>query len=226
MDTVRRMPKAFLFALSIGLSGASLGCSIRGVVTSVPPRIFREVHGLRVRSYEITPAADDLSVFKAVEVHPLENLMLDQVPEPMVKRLNTGIAERIRSLGHFDRVTPVDEEMRLPGTGFSQSHAGVGLDRSKAELVVEGYIDDYTPGVPKLRYIEQGNNHAVLTVRIMLKDKRTAIALGTTNITVENTRVTSNVERMVDKTAKEVAMYVDRSTTRYKSKEAREYVNW
>jgi hypothetical protein len=81
-------------------------------------------------------------------------------------------------------------------------------------LVLEGDIDDFTPGIPKLRYIEQGNNHAVLTVRITLKDKQTARVLGQVNITVENTRITSNVERMMGKSAEEVARYVRRSATR------------
>jgi len=81
-------------------------------------------------------------------------------------------------------------------------------------LVLEGDIDDFTPGIPKLRYIEKGNNHAILTVRIMLKDKQTALVLGQMNITVENTRITSNVERMVGKSAEEVARYVRRSATR------------
>jgi len=82
-----------------------------------------------------------------------------------------------------------------------------------------------TPGIPKLRYIEQGNNHAVLTVRIQLKDKPTGRILGEINITVENTRVTSNVERMVQKTGKEVVSYVDRSTSHYnKPKEVAAYV--
>jgi hypothetical protein len=80
-------------------------------------------------------------------------------------------------------------------------------------MVFDGYIDDYTPGIPKLRYIEQGNNHAVLTVRIRLKDKQTTALLGEINITVENTRITSNVERMIEKTAKEVVRFVDRSRT-------------
>lgn len=35
------------------------------------------------------------------------------------------------------------------------------------------------------------------------------------NITVENTRITSNVERMVDKSAAEVASYVRRSATHH-----------
>ena len=88
-------------------------------------------------------------------------------------------------------------------------------------LVLEGYIDDFTAGIPKLRYIEQGNNHAILTVRLILKDKLTARVLSQMNITVENTRMTSNVERMVDKSAEEVASYVRRSATqRNETKEA------
>ena len=92
-------------------------------------------------------------------------------------------------------------------------------------LVLEGYIDDFTPGIPKLRYIEQGNNHAILMVRIMVKDKLTARVLGQMNITVENTRITSNVERMMGKSAEEVARYVRRSATRLnETKEANAYV--
>lgn len=208
------------FALSIVLASISFGCSVRGVVTSVPPRIFREVHGLRVRSYQITPVTDDLRGYRTIEVHQLENLMLDQIPESSVRQLNREIAQGLRSLKNFDRTTEVDESVTLQGAAINQSLADVGADGSLPELVLEGYIDDYTPGIPKLRYIEQGNNHAVLTVRVALKDKKTARILNEINITVENTRVTSNVEKMVEKTAKEVVAFVDRSMTRYnKSRE-------
>jgi ribosomal protein L12E/L44/L45/RPP1/RPP2 len=65
----------------------------------------------------------------------------------------------------------------------------------------------------------------VLTVRIQLKDKQTTRVLGEINITVENTRVTSNVERMVEKTGKEVVSFVDRSTSHYTTrKEVARYV--
>ena len=222
---MRESAKAILFGLSIGLAAMSLGCSVRSAVTSVPPRIFREVHGLRVRSYEITPVTDDLRLYRAIEVHQLENLMLDQIPEPTVKQLNMAVVKRLRSLHGFDRITEVDESMGGPGIAVNQTGTQVKAERPQSELVVEGYIDDYTPGIPMLRLIEQGNNHAVLTVRVILKDKQTARVLGQKNITVENTRVTSNVGRMVEKAAKEVAGFVDRSTTRYnKSKEIRAYV--
>jgi hypothetical protein len=190
-------------------------------MTSVPTRVFREVHGLRVRSYQITPVTDDLRLYRAIEVHQLENLMLDQIPESSVKQLNMEIVKGLRSQKHFDRITEVYELPELQG----QSHPNVKADRSQSNLILEGYIDDYTPGIPKLRYIEQGNNHAVLTVRIILKDKQTARVLGEVNITVENTRVTSNVSRMVEKTAEEVVTFVDRSTTQYKRpKEVTSYV--
>jgi len=66
----------------------------------------------------------------------------------------------------------------------------------------------------------RGNNHAILTVRIRLKDKQSAKVFGEINITVENTRITSNVERMVEKTAHEVVSFVERSTIHYnKAKE-------
>jgi len=169
------------------------------------------VHGLRVRSYQITPLSDDLRQYRRVEIRPLENLMLNEVPESVVKQLHAEIINRIRSGNHFERIAQVAEPTDPTASVNSESSPDVhnaDNDDSTQELVVEGYLDDYTPGIPALRYIEQGNNHAVLTLRIALKDKLTGRILGEKNITVENTRVTSNVERMVTKAAKEVARFV------------------
>jgi hypothetical protein len=211
--------------MSIMLASISLGCSVRGVVTSVPPRIFREVHGLRVRSYQITPVSEDLRGYKAIEVHQLENLMLDQIPESSVQQLNLEITKGLRSLKNFELITDASDSQSPQRDATNQSAVDVAVDRSRSVLVLDGYIDDYTPGIPKLRYIEQGNNHAVLTVRIQLKDKQATGVLGEINITVENTRITSSVERMVEKTAKEVVRFVDRSTTQHDgSKESTSHV--
>lgn len=221
---MREATKAVLFVLGIGVAAVNFGCSTRSVITSVPSRIFREVHGLRVRSYQITPVIDDLRLYRRIEIRPLENLLLDQIPEPTVRQLNTEIINRTRSLNRFDRITQVDEATGPPERALKQSDPKVSSAESPPELVMEGYIDDYTPGIPALRYIEQGNNHAVLTVRIRLKDKQTAQLLGEINITVENTRVTSNVERMVSKAAEEVAGFVSRSASHdNRSREARVY---
>ena len=208
-----------MFASCLVLASIGFGCSVRSVVTSVPPRIFREVHGLRVRSYPITPVTDDLRRYRVIEVHQFENLMLDQIPEASVSQLNMEIAKRLGSLKQFDRTSEVDYQQNQRGKATNQSHLDVKPDMSHAALILEGYIDDYTAGIPKLRYIEQGNNHAVLTVRIRLKDNQSARVLGEINITVENTRITSNVEKMVEKAAKEVVAFVDRSTTHYSGAE-------
>jgi len=211
--------------MSIMLASISLGCSVRGVVTSVPPRIFREVHGLRVRSYQINPVTEDLRGYKAIEVHQLENLMLDQIPQSSVNQLNLEIAKGLRSLKNFELITDASDSQSPQRDATNQSAVDVAVDRSRSVLVLDGYIDDYTPGIPKLRYIEQGNNHAVLTVRIQLKDKQTTRVLAEINITVENTRITSNVARMVEKTGKEVVSFVDRSTSHYtRPKEVARYV--
>jgi len=196
-------------SLSLAASVAFSGCSTQGVATSVPPRIFREVHGLRVRSYTLAAVTRDLSTYRAAEIHYLDNLMLDQIPDRCVERLNSGFVERIRALGRFEQVRVIGDQPILT--------AGPGLNEksdASATLVVEGYIDDYTPGIPKLRLIEKGDNHAILTVRILLKDKTTSEILGASNITVENSRVSSNVDRMVDKEVAEMANYVRRSATR------------
>ncbi len=225
MTQARKIVIKTAYAMSIMLASISLGCSVRGVVTSVPPRIFREVHGLRVRSYQIKPVSEDLRGYKAIEVHQLENLMLDQIPESSVRQLNLEVAKGVSSLKNVELITDASDSQGPKEDATNQSAIDVAVDRSRSVLVLDGYIDDYTPGIPKLRYIEQGNNHAVLTVRIQLKDKQTSTVLGELNITVENTRVTSNVERMVEKTGKEVVSYVDRSTSHYnKPKEVVGYV--
>jgi hypothetical protein len=219
-----KIREAVLLVLGIGIAAVNFGCSVRSVATSVPTRVFREVHGLRARAYPIIPVMDDLRLYRRVEVHPLENLMLDQIPEPTVKQLNTEIVNRVRSLNRFERITPVEETTGTAESAHNQSGPEVNIADLPPELVVAGYIDDFTPGIPALRYIEKGNNHAVLTVRITLKDKQTARLLGEINITVENTRVTSNVEKMVDKAADEVASFVGRNASRVNPpKEAKAY---
>jgi len=140
--------------------------------------------------------------------------MLDEIPELTVKQLNVEIINRTRSLNRFESITQGDQATDAAKRIADRSDTEAVTAGSSPELIVEGSIDDYTPGIPALRYIEQGNNHAVLTVRIRLKDKETARTLGEMNITVENTRVTSNVERMVERAADEVAKFAAR-TTRY-----------
>jgi hypothetical protein len=199
---------------ALALIAGGAGCSLRSVATSVPSRVFREVHGLRVRSYQMMPVTNDLRQYKAIEIHKLNNLMLDEIPSQSVEQLNVGIVKQIRALNHFDHIAVIDGANTSQEKQANQPGDEITDAVLQPVLVLEGYIDDFTPGIPKLRYIEQGNNHAILTVRIMLKDKQTARALGQMNITVENTRITSNVERMVGKSAEEVARYVRRSATR------------
>lgn len=199
---------------ALALIAGGAGCSLRSVATSVPSRVFREVHGLRVRSYQMMPVTNDLRQYKAIEIHKLNNLMLDEIPSQSVEQLNVGIVKQIRALNHFDHIAVIDGANTSQEKQANQPGDEITDAVLQPVLVLEGYIDDFTPGIPKLRYIEQGNNHAILTVRIMLKDKQTARVLGQMNITVENTRITSNVERMVGKSAEEVARYVRRSATR------------
>jgi len=206
--------KILILTTALASIAGGAGCSLRSVATSVPSRVFREVHGLRVRSCQMTPVSNDLRKYKAIEIHKLNNLMLDEIPPQSVEHLNFGIVKQITALDQFDHIAVIDfandsEEKQANQPGDEITDAVL-----QPTLVLEGYIDDFTAGIPKLRYIEQGNNHAILTVRIMLKDKLTARVLGQMNITVENTRITSNVERMMSKSAEEVARYVRRSATR------------
>jgi len=205
--------KILLLTITLATIAGGTGCSLRSVVTSVPSRVFREVHGLRVRSYQMMPITNDLRQYKAIEIHKLNNLMLDEIPAQSVEQLNVGIVKQISSLKHFDHIAVIDGANDSQKKQSNQPSEEITDAVLQPTLVLEGYIDDFTPGIPKLRYIEQGNNHAILTVRITVKDKLTARVLGQMNITVENTRITSNVERMVCKSAEEVARYVRRSAT-------------
>jgi hypothetical protein len=206
--------KILILTTALASIAGGAGCSLRSVATSVPPRVFREVHGLRVRSYQMTQITNDLRQYKAIEIHKLNNLMLDEIPAQSIEQLNVGIVKQIRALNHFDHFAVIDGANDSQEKQANQPGDETSVTVAQPTLVLEGYIDDFTPGIPKLRYIEQGNNHAILTVRIMLKDKQTTRVLGEMNITVENTRITSNVERMVGKSAEEVARYVRRSATR------------
>jgi len=159
----------------------------------------------------MTPVTNDLRQYKAIEIHKLNNLMIDEIPARSVEQLNVGIVKQIRALNYFDHIAVIDGANDSQEKQADQPGEEITDAMLQPTLVLEGYIDDFTPGIPKLRYIEQGNNHAILTVRIMVIDKLTARVLGRMNITVENTRITSNVERMVGKSAEEVARYVRRS---------------
>jgi len=205
--------KILLLTITLATIAGGTGCSLRSVATSVPSRVFREVHGLRVRSYQLTPVTNDLRQYKAIEIHKLNNLMIDEIPARSVEQLNVGIVQQIRALNYFDHIAVIDGANDSQEKQANQPSEEITDAVLQPTLALEGYIDDFTPGIPKLRYIEQGNNHAILTVRMMVKDKLTARVLGQMNITVENTRITSNVERMVVKSAEEVARYVRRSAT-------------
>ena len=208
------LKKILILTIALASIAGGAGCSLRSVATSVPSRAFREVHGLRVRSYQMTPVSNDLRQYKAIEIRKLNNLMLDEIPAQSVEQLNVGIVKQIRALNHFDHIAVIDGANDSQEQPADQPGGEITDAVAQPTLVLEGYIDDFTAGIPKLRYIEQGNNHTILTVRIMLKDKLTARVLGQMNITVENTRITSNVERMVGKSAEEVARYVRRNATR------------
>src|SRR5262249_11373959 len=150
--------------------------------------------------------------YKAIEIHKLNNMMLDEIPAESVEQLNAGIVKQVKALNYFRDIAVIDGANDSEQKQANQHEITITV--SHPTLVLEGDIDDYTPGIPKLRYIEKGNNHAILTVRVRLRDKQTAQVLGQMNITIENSRVTSNVERMVGKSAEEVSRYVRRNATR------------
>src|SRR4030095_8975050 len=89
------------FTIALALIAGGAGCSLRSFATSAPPRVFREVHGPKVRSYQLMPVTTDLRQYKAIEIHKLNNLMLDEIPAQSVEQLNAGIVKQIRALNHF-----------------------------------------------------------------------------------------------------------------------------
>ena len=102
------LKKILFLTTTLALIAGGAGCSLRSVVTSVPSRVFREVHGLTVRSYQMTPVSNDLRKYEAIEIHKLNNLMLDEIPAQSVEQLNVGIEKQIRALNHFDYIAGID----------------------------------------------------------------------------------------------------------------------
>jgi len=144
------LKKILFLTTTLALIAGGTGCSLRSVATSVPPRVFREVHGLRVRSYQMMPVNNDLRRYKAIEIHTLNNLMLDEVPVSLVEQLNAGIVKQIRALNHFNQIAVIDDANDSQKKRADQPGDEITDAVLQPMLVLEGYLDDFTAGIPKL----------------------------------------------------------------------------
>lgn len=159
-------------------------------------RTFRQLTGQKVRFHPVTPLREDLRHYTALEVHRLDNLMLDQMPPDLERYLNDKIFEEVRSLKLFRQVLPPDQEViRRPGTG-------------EPTLVLEGQIDDFHPGYLGLRVLELGYNHMSTTVRFQLRDKQTEAVLGSASVTIHENRPTGTQKSVANRIAKQIKKFI------------------
>jgi hypothetical protein len=154
------------------------GCTWQAYAVS---RGVRYATGVRTQVHVITPVTASLRGYRLIEVQSLENLLPGHVPPPIEAFLNARILEELRSLSSSPNVVGPDDhetEAPVPAPVFPT-------------LVVDGFIDDFDPGIAALRLAELGFNHIALTVRLRLRDKETGTVLGAASVTAQDNRATA-----------------------------------
>ncbi|HSP05619.1 MAG TPA: hypothetical protein VLR94_00500 [Acidobacteriota bacterium] len=171
--------------------------SRRDVITAVPTRVLREVEGQKAYVHPTVPIRNDAAKYNVLAVEKLENLMLDEIPTNLYNDLNTEIVQDIAQKKIFKQVLPIQDPAELQSG-----------DEDPPTLILDGYVDDYSAGSEILRVAELGLNHAVVTVRIELKDASTADVLGAATITVYERGIARSGKTAVHKAAATVAAYL------------------
>src|SRR5262249_3916409 len=153
-----RFHRFFAFAVLL-IALQSLACfSRRDVITAVPTRVVREIEGEKAYVHPTVTTKPEVMKYKIVAVKKLDNLMLNEIHVSMYNYLNTEIVRDISAKKLFTEVLPVQDEVELT------------QNNDPPTLLLDGYLDNYNGGSEALRIAEVGLNHAVVTVRIELKD--------------------------------------------------------
>jgi len=166
------------------------GCSVQSYLIG---RAARHLTGTATRFHSITPIEGSFADYRIIEVKPLDNLLLDQLPPAMEQYLNTEVVKQLRELKAKPSITVFDDE------GIAQ----------QPTLIFEGFIDDYDPGYVGLRLVELGFNHVAVTVRFQLRDKQSGRILGAASITSEDDRVTASTKTSIKRIAGRIRTFVN-----------------
>ncbi|PWT91852.1 MAG: hypothetical protein C5B54_04535 [Acidobacteria bacterium] len=189
MKTISLYPLLILIVLT--------GCySRRDVITAIPTRTFREISGQRTYVHPTVTPNPSLIEYKTIAVKKLDNLMLDEIPVAKYKELNDEILKNLSRKKLFSQVLPIQDEVELDHSTENRV------------LILEGSVDDYSAGSRALRAAELGLNHAVITIRIDLKDASTQEVLGAATITVYERGVIKSGKSAVHKAAETAVDFV------------------
>ena len=155
------------------------GCTWQAYAVS---RGVRYATGVRTQVHVITPVTASLRGYRLIEVQSLENLLPGHVPPHIEAYVNARILEELRSLSSSPNVVGPDDQ---------KTEAAVPAAPVFPTLLVDGFIDDFDPGIAALRLAELGFNHIALTVRLRLRDKETGQVLGAASVTAQDNRITA-----------------------------------
>jgi len=191
--------RRFFAMAALLISLQSLACfSRRDVITAVPTRVVREIEGEKAYVHPTVTTKPEVTKYKIVAVKKLDNLMLDEIPVSMYNYLNTEIIRDISAKKLFTQVLPIQDEVELTE----------GND--PPTLVLDGFVDNYSGGSEALRIAEVGLNHAVITIRIELKDAHSSEVLAAASISVYERGIARTGKSAVHKVAESVADYVQK----------------
>jgi hypothetical protein len=198
---MRRTKLLYIGLVIVTLS--SIGCNLkRNVINYVPTRVAREFFGEKTNVHPIVPITAEVRKYRVIAVKNLDNLMLDEIPTEMYNLLNDQIAEQITRRKIFKEVTRIETEAELP-----TKHD------APPTLVLDGFVDNYHAGSRGLRLAEVGLNHAVVTIRLRLRDWSSNKTVGSVSITVYERAASKSVKSAIHKVAKEAADFIQKGAT-------------
>jgi hypothetical protein len=178
----------------------SFAClSRRDVITAVPTRVAREIAGERAYVHPTVTTKPEVVKYKIVAVKKLDNLMLDEIPVSMYNYLNTEIVRDISAKKLFTEVLPIQDEVELTDG-----------NNDPPTLLLDGFVDNYNGGSEALRIAELGLNHAVVTIRIELKDAHSSEVLAAASITVYERGIARTGKSAIHKAAESVADFLQK----------------
>jgi hypothetical protein len=189
------------FAVGIGAVLAAVITSACAWQTYAVTRAARHFTGLKTRVHIIHPLASSLRGYRVIELRPLANLMPGRVPSAMEGYLGARIA------GELSHLTTAPEVTRVTALDLAATDPSQTPDEASA-LIVEGFLDDYNPGSRLLRVVELGFNHVAVTVRVLLRDKRSNRLVGAVSVTAEDDRETGTTTAAIDHVASGIGRFL------------------
>lgn len=186
--------------LHVAVLAATLFLNACSWQTYAVSRGIRHLTGAPTRFHTIVPLSGRLQQYRAIEVQPLDNLILGLLPEKMETYIDDQIFKDLQSIKAKPKVVRYSD---FPPAGDDASaYAG-------PSLVFRGYVDDFDAGYASLRLAEIGFNHVAVTIRFELRDKQTGEVVAAASITSQDDRSTGTTKSAVNKIARRIGSFVN-----------------